>query len=70
MKLIQPFRGVPNGEIYPVDYKPGDECPEELVAAATALGALPDQKQAAPAVAQATLESRAQSKVPPKAKAK
>jgi len=39
-KLKKPFCGVPNGEIYPVDYAAGDECPAELVAAATALGAL------------------------------
>lgn len=40
MKLTKPFRGVPAGEIYPVQYEPGDECPPELQAAAKALGAL------------------------------
>lgn len=39
-KLTKPFRGVPNGEIYPVEYKAGDECPAELEAGAIALGAL------------------------------
>lgn len=39
MQLIQPFLGVPDGEIYPVQYQPGDECPPELEAAATELGA-------------------------------
>jgi hypothetical protein len=34
------FSGVPAGEIYPVDYQPGDACPPELEAAATELGAL------------------------------
>lgn len=39
-KFTKPFYGVPDGEIYPVDYKPGEECPQELEAAALALGAL------------------------------
>jgi len=39
MKLAKPFLGVPDGEIYPVQYEPGDTCPPELEAAATALGA-------------------------------
>lgn len=39
MKLAKPFLGVPNGEIYPVQYDAGDECPPELEAAAIALGA-------------------------------
>ena len=34
MKFNQPFRGVPNGGIYPVEYVKGDECPPELEAAA------------------------------------
>lgn len=38
MKFTQPFRGVPNGEFYPVAYAPGDECPPELEAAAIACG--------------------------------
>ena len=34
------FRGVPNGEIYPIDYNPGDHCPSELAEAAKSLDAL------------------------------
>ena len=34
------FFGVPDGEIYPVEYQPGEECPPELEAGAVALGAL------------------------------
>ena len=34
------FRGVPEGEIYPVTFEQGDECPSELVAAAEEAGAL------------------------------
>lgn len=34
------FRGVPNGEIYPIDYNPGDHCPTELAEAAKSLDAL------------------------------
>lgn len=39
-KLTKPFSGVPNGEIYPVEYKAGDDCPPELEAHAAALGVL------------------------------
>lgn len=42
MQLAQPFLGVPDGEIYPIQYQPGDECPPELESAATALGAFDD----------------------------
>jgi hypothetical protein len=40
MKFSKPFRGVPDGEIYPVDYEPGQECPPELEASAIALEAV------------------------------
>lgn len=40
MKLIKAIRGVKTGEIYPTDLAAGDECPEELLAAARELGAL------------------------------
>lgn len=40
MKFIKPFRGVPAREIYPVEYQPGEECPEELLSAAVELGAV------------------------------
>ncbi len=41
-KLTKAFRGVPDGEIYPIQYQPGDECPPELEAGARASGALPE----------------------------
>lgn len=48
MKFSKAFRGVPAGEIYPVDFKVGDECPAELEAAAAAVGALEQAKKQAP----------------------
>jgi hypothetical protein len=45
MKFIKEFSGVKDGEIYPVDFKPGEECPKELEASALALGALPSKKE-------------------------
>lgn len=45
-KLTKSFSGVPDGEIYPIAYSAGDECPPELVAAATELGALEASKKA------------------------
>lgn len=48
MKFTQPFRGVPNGAIYPVEYAPGDECPSELEAAARELDALDELPQRKP----------------------
>lgn len=42
MQFSKPFLGVPDGEIYPVQYQPGEECPPELEAAATELGAFDD----------------------------
>ena len=44
-KLTKPFRGVPNGEIYPIEYEAGDECPPELEAGALSLGALTEGKK-------------------------
>lgn len=49
-KFIKPFRGVPDGEIYPKQFEAGDECPSELEAGARELGALEgseDKKAAA-----------------------
>ena len=40
MKFIKPFRGVKAGDIYPTEFVPGDECPDDLAGAANALGAL------------------------------
>ena len=34
MKFIKEFAGVPEGEVYPVHYAMGDECPPELEEAA------------------------------------
>lgn len=51
-KFIKSFKGVPQGEIYPKQFKAGDECPSELEAGARELGALEgaaDDKKAAPA---------------------
>ncbi|MCA1857448.1 hypothetical protein LE190_16160 [Massilia oculi] len=50
MKLTKPFLGVPDGEIYPHQYQPGDECPPELQAAAVVLGAADAPAGATPAV--------------------
>lgn len=44
-KFSKPFRGVPNGEIYPIEYAVGDECPPELEDAAKSLGALEAPKK-------------------------
>lgn len=48
MKFTKTFRGVRNGEIYPVEFAPGEECPPELEDAAASLGALEveDKKKA------------------------
>lgn len=45
MQFTKPFQGVPNGEIYPVNYQPGDECPPELESAAADLGAFGDPEE-------------------------
>ena len=47
MKAIKPFKGVKDGEIYPTEFKPGDEIPPELEAAAVELGAVDAKKEAA-----------------------
>ena len=43
MKFVKTFRGVPDGEIYPVEYSPGDDCPPELELAAQEGGVLEDK---------------------------
>jgi hypothetical protein len=45
MKFIKPFKGVPDGEIYPVDYEAGEECPPELLDSAVALEAVKAPKK-------------------------
>ena len=47
MKAIKPFKGVKDGEIYPTEFKPGDDIPPELEAAAIELGAVEQQKAVA-----------------------
>lgn len=41
-KITKTFFGVPDGEIYPQEFAPGDDCPPELEAGARELGALDD----------------------------
>lgn len=38
MQFSKEFRGVLAGEIYPTTFKPGDECPPELLDAAISEG--------------------------------
>ena len=45
-KLSKSLIGVKNGDIYPTQFAKGDECPEELEAAAIALGALSENGKA------------------------
>jgi hypothetical protein len=45
MKFIKPFKGVPDGEIYPVDYEAGAECPPELLESAIELEAVKAPKK-------------------------
>lgn len=40
MKLTKTIRGVPEGEIYPVEYAAGEDCPSWLLPAARELGAV------------------------------
>ena len=49
-KFIKPFRGVPEGEIYPKQFEAGDECPSELEAGAKEVGALEGSEKPAKAV--------------------
>ncbi len=39
-KFTKAFRGVKKGEIYPTQFKVGDECPPELESAAKSLGVI------------------------------
>lgn len=40
MKFVKSFYGCREGETYPVRFQAGDECPENLVAAACSVGAV------------------------------
>jgi hypothetical protein len=42
MIFVAPFSGVKTGDIYPTDFKPGDECPPELESSAIALRCVED----------------------------
>jgi hypothetical protein len=46
MKVTKAFIGVPDGEVYPRNYAPGDDCPPELLAAAVDLGAVAVEEKA------------------------
>ncbi|WP_315920431.1 hypothetical protein [Mesorhizobium sp. SP-1A] len=46
MKFVKAFRGARRGEVFPTDFKAGDECPPELLDAAKAAGAVEEQKPA------------------------
>ncbi|CAJ5371817.1 bacteriophage protein [Burkholderia pseudomallei] len=50
-KLIKPFKGVKNGEIYPTLLEVGEECPPELEDGARELGALEGADNKKPATA-------------------
>lgn len=43
-KFTKPFYGVPDGEIYPVQYEKGDEVPAELLEAAKEAGCASGKK--------------------------
>nr|DAU87884.1 MAG TPA: hypothetical protein [Caudoviricetes sp.] len=43
-KFTKPFLGVPDGEIYPVQYEKGDEVPAELLEAAKEAGCVNGKK--------------------------
>lgn len=45
-KFAVKFPGVPEGEIYPTEYQPGDECPPSLLEAARSLGVLAPEPEA------------------------
>jgi hypothetical protein len=48
MKFIRSFRYVREGEIYPVEFSAGDECPEDLIEPARKHNALEQPKKQAP----------------------
>lgn len=45
-KFSKPFRGVKSGDVYPVEFAPGDDCPPELLDAARVCGVLADEPKA------------------------
>lgn len=48
MKFSQQFFGVIEGEIYPRVFKPGEDCPPELLEAAKSVGAVETPAKPAP----------------------
>lgn len=44
-KFTKDFLGVKTGDIYPTQFRTGDDCPPELLDAANALGALAQEKK-------------------------
>jgi len=48
MKFIRPFRGARRGDAFPTEFKVGEDCPPELLVAATALGVVAEQEVATP----------------------
>ena len=68
--LKDTFLGVPNGEIYPIEYKAGDECPPELESAARSLGLLEDAPAPAPAPAPPAVPEAEAASAEPAAKKK
>lgn len=49
MKLTKPILGCSGGEILPRIYAAGEDCPDDLIAAARELGALEERPKAPPA---------------------
>lgn len=49
MKFIKNFRGARKGEAFPTDFKAGQDCPPEMLAAARAAGAVAKEPIATPA---------------------
>ena len=47
MKFSKSFRYVREGEIYPVEFSPGDECPDDLIEPASKHGAVEQPKKPA-----------------------
>lgn len=58
LKVTKPFRGVPDGEIYPVAYAAGDPIPPELEAGARELGALDEPVRVTVATLKAALDAK------------
>jgi len=47
MKFIKPFKGATGGDPYPKEFAIGEDCPDDLIAAAKANGAVKDAGQKA-----------------------